>query len=118
MCLVRLLLRRGDEVFCVPRDDTGRLDLPTRVVASGDPAGMTAVAELAREILGKEAPLRFVGAVRNVVESAAPAYDWPVPLAHFGVWTADYAPTVAGDWLALFGEGSVLRDRHWHPLMR
>jgi hypothetical protein len=47
MCVVRLLLRRGTEVFCVPRDDSGKLDLPIRHADQHDFSGVEAIQALA-----------------------------------------------------------------------
>ena len=51
MCVVRLFLRQGDQVFCVPRDENSRLDLPMRHVGVDDPSGMLAIADLAERVL-------------------------------------------------------------------
>lgn len=115
MCIVRLLLRRGDAVFCVPRPETGALDLPMRRVGADDPAGLATIAALAEEITGSERRLTFAGAVRNSVESSQGDYPWPTPHAYFGVWTSVSDPSVDGAWIAL-GEESQLRDRHWYAL--
>jgi len=116
-CLVRLLLRRGDDVFCVPREQTGALDLPTRVVEPSDLDGRVAAAQLALEVLGRDARLVPVGFVRNVVAEDAPDYGWPVPVAHFVVWEASGVPVVDGEWVAAHGAGSLLVERHWFPLL-
>ncbi len=103
MCVVRLLLRRDDEVFCVPRSATGRLDLPMLVVEPGDLDGSSAIRLLADRIVGPGSEARFVGAVRNVVDSSAHGYDWPTPRAHFGVWVSDDVPVSDGTWVSLRG---------------
>lgn len=113
MSMVRLLLRRSDEVFCVARTETGKLDLPTRRVELDDPDGSATIRALAAEIIGLDAPLAFTGAVRNVVERRQDDYPWPIPRAHFGVWASADAPIVDGTWVAL----PDLRERHWHPLV-
>lgn len=113
MSMVRLLLRRGDEVFCVPRSETGKLDLPTRRTDAGDLDGVRTIAALAAEVVGAPAETRFLGAVRNVVERPVDDYPWPTPLAHFGVWASSDAPIVDGTWVDL----STLTERHWHPLV-
>ncbi|MBQ3357585.1 MAG: NUDIX hydrolase [Microbacterium sp.] len=112
MSMVRLLLRRGDEVFCVPRPETGKLDLPTRLTAANDLDGSIAIRALAAEVLGTEAGIAFVGAVRNVVERSGRDYPWPTPRAHFGVWASPDAPIIDGTWIDL----ATLTERHWHPL--
>lgn len=117
MCLVRLLLRRADRVFCVPRDGAGKLDLPTRAVAVGDPGGASTLAELVADVTGAPREAHYVGAVRNVVDVGASNYPWPAPLAHFGVWSVDAAPVVRGDWVGVDAATSLLRDRHWFPLL-
>lgn len=116
-CLVRLLLRRGDEVFCVPRERTAALDLPTRVVDPADPDGRATAARLALDVLGQAASLVPVGFVRNVVPQDAPGYGWPVPLAHFVVWATTGVPVVEGEWVDARGPRSLLADRHWFPLL-
>ncbi len=114
---MRLLLRRGDDVFCVPREQTGALDLPTRVVDPSDLDGRVAAAQLALEVLGRDARLVPVGFVRNVVAEDVPDYGWPVPVAHFVVWEASGVPVVDGEWVEAHGAGSPLAERHWFPLL-
>lgn len=114
---MRLLLRRGDDVFCVPREQTGALDLPTRVVEPSDLDGRVAAARLALDVLGRAVPLVPVGFVRNVVVQDTPDYGWPVPVAHFVVWEASGVPVVDGEWVAARGAGSLLAERHWFPLL-
>ncbi len=116
-CLVRLLLRRGDEVFCVPREQTAALDLPTRVVGPSDPDGRVTAARLALDVLARDARLMPVGFVRNVVAQDTPDYGWPVPVAHFVVWEATGVPVVDGEWVEASGAGSLLVERHWFPLL-
>lgn len=113
MSMVRLLLRRGGEVFCVPRSETGKLDLPSRLTDAEDLDGSLAIRALAAEVLGIVPALTFVGAVRNVVELPVDGYPWPSPLAHFGVWASTDAPIVDGTWIDL----AALGERHWHPLI-
>ena len=117
MCVVRLLLRQADRVFCVPRPDTARLDLPMPLVGQNDSSGVGAISGLAERITGSQTQLTFVGAVRNIVESPHDGYAWPTPRAHFGVWTSENAPVVDGTWVSV-GEDSPLRDRHWFALVR
>lgn len=116
MSLVRLLLRQDDRVFCVPRDDNGSLDLPHRVVGADDPCGEAAITDLAEQVTGCRALLRFEGAVRNVVASLHDDYAWPTPHAHFGVWTSEASPVVQGSWVSI-RRGSPLRERHWFLLV-
>lgn len=113
--LVRLLVRRGDTVFCTRRDD-GRIDLPTRAVPGEDPDGSATVAALTREVLGAGVRPAPVGYVRNVVPEGVDGYPWPVPLAHFVVWAASGDPRCDGTWEDVRG-ASTLRDRHWWPLL-
>lgn len=115
--MVRLLVRRGDTVFCVPRDGTEKLDLPTRVVPSSDPDGLATVRHLAAEVLGQPAEPALLGFVRNVVDVPDESYAWPVPLAHFSVWTADGKPVVDGSWVDAATSTSPLAERHWFPLL-
>lgn len=114
--LVRLLVRRGDALFCTRRDD-GRLDLPTRAVPPDDPDGALTAAGLAGDVLGSGARAVPVGFVRNVVDAPGAGYPWPVPLAHFTVWSAAGTPQVAGVWLDADEAGTALADRHWWPLV-
>ena len=111
--MVRLLFRSSDEVFCVRREETGRLDLPTRRTDADDPDGSTTIRALAAEVVGPRAPLTFVGAVRNIVEHGVDDYPWPIPVAYFGVWTCTDTPTIDGTWVA----SPALRERHWYPLL-
>jgi hypothetical protein len=116
MGLVRLLLTDRDRVFCRRRDGSGKPDLPTARVGPDDLDGAAAIAELAREVVGGPAPLRYVGAVRNTVTPEVPGYEWQTPVATFGVWTADATPVIAGGWVRC-DTGSVLSERHWYPLL-
>jgi hypothetical protein len=116
MSLVRLLLRRGDRVFCTPRNQTGKLDLPTRATEPDDVHGSRSIAVLVEEVLGRSHRSEYVGAVRNVVTSTSAAYDPPTPLAHFGVWRSDGDPLIDGVWIGIDGD-SPLRDRHWYALI-
>lgn len=129
MCLVRLLVRDGSRVFCVSRAHSGKLDLPTRQVQEQDPDGHTTILGLVRDIVGPSIAPRFVGAVRNTVGDTAvfinqttttlrpsvEKYEWPIPVAHFGVWTVDAPPKIAGTWLP--ASDHELRQRHWYPLL-
>ena len=114
--LVRLLVLSGRNIFCVPRDNSSNLDLPTRAVPQLDDGRATAL-RLALDILGGPAEITLVGYVRNVVEQAGANYPWPTPSAHFTVWAANGEPQVAGTWLALDDADSPLRNRHWWALM-
>jgi hypothetical protein len=111
--LVRLLVLRGVEVFCRPRAEDGRLDLPTRRVADGE-RPRRAVGELATLVLGaRPATVRPSGYVRNLVPSPGPDYPWPAPVACFSVWrVTPEVPVVAGVWCSL----AELGERHWWPL--
>ncbi|MFF7293886.1 NUDIX hydrolase [Microbacterium sp. NPDC008134] len=113
MSIVRLLLRRDGQAFCIPRSETGKLDLPTRRTDADDPDGSLTIRALAAEVMGVDTELTFVGAVRNVVERSTNDYAWPTPLAHFGVWASPDAPLIDGTWVDL----ATLADRHWHPLV-
>jgi len=114
--LVRLLIRRGEYVFCVPRDGSGKVDLPTQSVRPEDPDGRIAAIDLAPFVLGRTAAARPVGFVRNVVVTATDDYDWPIPLAHFSVWAAGGEPAIAGTWIRADASSEV-SDRHWFPLL-
>ncbi|MFZ4895825.1 NUDIX hydrolase [Plantibacter sp. Mn2098] len=115
MCVVRLLLRDADRVFCVPRTD-GRLDLPMKPTAVTDHDGRAAIHSLVESVVGKDATVRFIGAVRNVVDAPEADYAWPTPLAHFGVWVSGGTPRIDGTWVDIQDELSPVRDRHWYPL--
>lgn len=115
--LVRLLIRRGTAVFCVHRDGAGKLDLPTRTVPVSDPDGRATARQLAFDVLGTRAEVTPLGFVRNIVASPTDDYAWPVPLAHFTVWGAEGEPAIAGAWVGVHGPDSVLKDRHWFPLV-
>lgn len=117
MSLVRLLLRRDDEVFCVPREESTKLDLPTRTTAQGDTDGSQAIAALAEAATGSTSRPTFLGAVRNIVPSPPPTYAWPAPEAHFGIWLIDAEPVIDGSWIDLAQLEGPLRDRHWYPLV-
>ncbi|NYI40265.1 hypothetical protein [Demequina lutea] len=117
MCLVRLLLRKDDLIFTLPRDDTGKLDLPTRRTEVHDLDGTEAITLLQQEVTGVVGNARFVGSVRNLVETPTDDYEWPTPIAHFGVWEAGVQPMVPGHWLNPEEAESPLRDRHWYPLL-
>ncbi|MEV7972055.1 NUDIX hydrolase [Cellulomonas sp. NPDC089187] len=114
--LVRLLLRRGDDVFCVPRED-GRIDLPTRAVPAADHDGSLTARRFASEVLASPAVIEgVVGYVRNVVPEPTSDYPWPSPRAHFTVWAVRGEPAVDGQWVST-GVDSPLRDRHWFALL-
>jgi hypothetical protein len=116
VCVARLLLRQADRIFCVPRSETGRLDLPMRVIEPNDPSGVIGITKLAEQITGHGTGLVFAGAVRNVVESRQDDYAWPTPHAHFGVWVSENMPIVDGAWVNI-SDDFQLRDRHWFPLV-
>lgn len=117
MSVVRLLILRKGTVFCVPRRDRSILDLPMQATSPSDVDGSRAIRALADIIVGRDADILFVGAVRNVVDVDDARYGWPTPHAHFGVWATDGAPIVDGAWVSVT-EGSPLADRHWFPLLR
>lgn len=115
--MVRLLVRRGATVFCVPREGTGQLDLPTRVVPASDPDGRATVRRLAMEVVGHLTEPSLLGFVRNVVDATDEDYAWPLPLAHFSVWTVAGEPAVDGTWVDAATSTSPLAERHWFPLL-
>jgi hypothetical protein len=115
--IVRLLLRRSDAVFCVPRDGFGKLDLPMRMVPPSDEDGAATARQLAFDVLEQRASVTPIGFVRNVVLDPLGDYEWPVPFAHFTLWTADGEPIVAGTWIEAGDSASALSDRHWFPLV-
>lgn len=115
--LARLVIRRGSDVFCVPRDD-GRIDLPAAPVPThGDSDGRRTAAAMKTAVIGTSGVLQHpVGYVRNIVPEPSPDYPWPSPVAHFTVWATTGEPAVPGQWVPL-GPDSPLRDRHWFPLL-
>lgn len=119
MCLVRLLLRRDDHVFCVTRDDgTGRLDIPTRRVLDGDSYGTQTIRLLHDLIAGDSTQPEYLGSVHNTVVHPTADYPWPAPDALFGVWESPAEPRVDGEWIDAATIDSPLRDRHWFPLLQ
>jgi len=115
--VVRLLAVRGETVFCLPRADSGRLDLPMRVVPDTDSDGRTTALRLARDLCGTRATVHCVGFVRNSVSPVEVDYPWPTPEANFTVWASDEQITREGSWVTAFTEESPLSDRHWFPLL-
>ncbi|MBO3089149.1 NUDIX hydrolase [Cellulomonas dongxiuzhuiae] len=110
--LVRLMVLRGNEFFCMMREPDGRLDIPTRHVAEGEDPHDTAHA-LASVVLGPDAEVRPWGYVRNFVPTPSNDYPWPSPVACFTVWRPmSGAPVVPGLWCARIELGT----RHWWPL--
>ncbi|WP_219982124.1 NUDIX hydrolase [Microbacterium sp. HD4P20] len=118
MSLVRLLLLIDDRVFCLPRQETGMLDLPTRSVANADADGSEAIRALVEEVVGDSDACTFLGAVRNIVDEPTVDYPWPTPVAHFGVWRASAGPVIDGTRVSTKDADHVLADRHWYPLLR
>jgi len=116
MAMVRLLVRREGSVFCVPREDSGSLDLPTRRLGRLDGDGTDIARLLASEITLADASVEYVGCVRNIVFQPDKDYGWPVPVARFGVWSTHEPPRIPGVWIAT-GEDSPLVTRHWYPLL-
>lgn len=115
--LVRLLLCDGDRIFCEPRSDSGKLDLPTSPVAVDDPDGRHAAIALAQRVFGRPVDVAPVGFVRNVVPVGAADYPWAIPVAHFTVWTAAELPNSAVTWVDTSVTDHPLRDRHWWPIV-
>ena len=115
--LVRLLIRDRELVFCEPRAETGKVDLPTEQVGPDDPDGRAAAAALTRRVLGTPVEAEPVGFVRNVVPAGVPDYAWPTPIAHFTVWSASSTPVIPGSWIDLGAADCPLRDRHWWPIV-
>jgi hypothetical protein len=115
MAMVRLLLRQGRSVFCVPREGTGALDLPTRrVMCPGD--GVDEARALASEVTLTDTEVEYVGCVRNIVMDRDEDYEWPAPIARFGVWRTEEPPRVPGVWCEA-DDSSPLATRHWYPLL-
>lgn len=98
----------------VPRDDSGKLDLPT--LRPPGSVGSRAIVTLAKTITGSETA-RFLGSVGNVVPVPTTEYEWPTPHAFFGVWESDADPIVPGQWLDSRAPDSPIRERHWYPLL-
>ncbi|KZM79978.1 NUDIX hydrolase [Cellulosimicrobium sp. I38E] len=113
--LVRLLVERDDAVFCVPRDGTGKRDLPTTRVEPGE-SGWAAARRVAGDVLGAPGDLTVVGYVRNTVRSGS-GYPWPTPHAHFVVFrTGTVDVRVPGTWVPRAAPGDLV-ERHWWPLL-
>ena len=118
-CLVRLLVVRDGAVLVLPRGDGGGLDLPARRV--GDESPDAALRALAAETPALAAEPVLLGYVRNVVETPADGYPWPVPEAHFAVWVSDLGAgrgrrAQAARWLERHEVEEHLGERHWWPL--
>ncbi|NNU27099.1 NUDIX hydrolase [Isoptericola sediminis] len=114
--LVRLLLRRSGTVFVVPREGSGKPDLPTsEVLDLGD--GRATAERLAATVVGEGGGPTLLGYVRNSVEVPDEQYPWPLPRAHFCVWQSDGEPTCEGSWVSVDDPASPLRTRHWWPLV-
>lgn len=113
--IVRLLLRDdGGGVLVVRRPDGDGWDIPSAAASGLDP--LEVLAGLAATY-GARDP-RLLGFVRNVVDGPADDYPWPVPLAHFCVWTARGAePTPGARWLTPAEAAVELGERHWWPLL-
>lgn len=115
--LVRLLLRDGDRIYCEPRSDSGKLDLPTDSVSVDDPDGRQAATALAQRVLGKPVNVTPIGFVRNVVPNGIPDYSWPTPVAYFTVWTTVELPSAVGTWIDTSVTDNPLEARHWWPII-
>ncbi|KFD42929.1 hypothetical protein IU11_16365 [Cellulosimicrobium sp. MM] len=114
--LARLLVERDGAVFCVPRDGSGRPDLPTVRVAAEE-SGQQAAERLAAAVLAGHADLTLVGYVRNTVSTTAADYPWPTPFAYFAVFRAAIsAVRVPGTWVPREAPGDLV-ERHWWPLV-
>jgi hypothetical protein len=115
--LVRLLVRDGERIYCEPRADSGKIDLPTDLVPVDDPDGSRAAAALAQRVFGELVHVTPIGFVRNVVPTDAADYPWPTPVAHFTVWTAAGRPGIPGTWIDTGLADNPLESRHWWPLI-
>lgn len=117
VCLVRLLVTRGDHILVEARPDGRGLDIPTRAVRDG--AWEEALEDLLRRTVpdGCRRP-RLLGYVRNDVPGAPDGYPWPTPHAHFVVWHCRLPADrdAAGAWLDTVRAEAELRERHWWPL--
>lgn len=103
-------------MFCVQRDGSGKLDLPTRTVPGSDPDGRATARQLAFDVLGTGAEVTPWGFVRNSVLTPSAGYAWPAPHAHFTVWVAEGEPAITGAWIDVHDPDSALKERHWFPL--
>ncbi|MGY4644340.1 hypothetical protein ACVW07_002173 [Cellulomonas sp. URHB0016] len=110
--LVRLMVLRAGEIFCMPRESDDRLDLPTRTVPPGaDPHAVARA--LASAVLGLDSVVRPWGYIRNLVLDPPTGYPWPTPVACFSVWRpVSGEPVVSGVWQTR----TELGERHWWPL--
>jgi hypothetical protein len=122
--IVRLLVQRevpaGRELFCV--ETAKGADLPTVFLGTDDgwrPA-LAGVADLAARYLGRSAPTRCVGFVRNVVPTPDETYRLPAPTAHVPVFAPTDPSLVpsagAGTWIGGTAAPSLLSGRHWWPI--
>lgn len=116
--IVRLLVtsQRG-AIFCAPRGERPGLDLPSAVVADGEPLA-AALNRLVHDVFGAAAPTRSLGHVRNTVPVGT-TYEWPTPVAHFTVHHAmtTLEPKLEGTWLRKSETVEQLSDRHWWPIV-
>ncbi|GAB3916862.1 hypothetical protein GCM10011575_33260 [Microlunatus endophyticus] len=115
--LVRLLVLDGKRIYCQPRSDSGKIDLPTGSVSVDDPDGSRAAAALAQRVFGEPVHVTPIGFVRNIVPTGADDYLWPTPVAHFTVWTAAGEPCIPGTWIDTSLADNPLESRHWWPLI-
>lgn len=116
ICLVRLLVTRGNSILVEARSDGRGLDIPTREVRDG--AWEEPVENLLRQTVPSKSHARLLGYVCNVVPRAPKDYPWPTPTAYFAVW---HCPLPAhrdaqGMWLDLSKAEAELGQRHWWPM--
>ncbi|MGN6252875.1 MAG: hypothetical protein ACTHNS_13775 [Marmoricola sp.] len=114
ICIARLLLIDADgRILVVDRPD-GRTDIPSEQVGHGTAA--QAIERLLAQAGEPSLSPGILGYVRNVVETATTDYHWPVPIAHFVVWTAQVDRPATGRWLREDDAHTALSARHWWPL--
>jgi hypothetical protein len=118
--IVRLLVQRGPELFCVQTPKG--LDIPTLFLgeANGWRPASAGITDLTSRYFAAGLPTRCVGFVRNVVPIPDPAYHLPAPIAHVPVFMprapAPPPPSAAGTWVPAADAPALLADRHWWPI--
>ena len=116
LCLVRLLVTRGNSILVEARADGRGLDIPTRRITDGSWEGV--VEGLLRQALGSVRHSALLGFVRNDVPGTPEDYPWPLPHAYFAVWHCPLPgdEEATGTWLDEVEAEAHLADRHWWPL--
>lgn len=116
ICLVRLLVTRGNSILVEARSGGRGLDIPTREVRDG--AWEESLEDLLRQTVTSDDHARLLGYVLNDVPRAPGDYPWPAPHAYFAVWHCAFPAyrDPPGTWLDAAEAEAELHDRHWWPL--